>query len=445
MSASVLFGRLLYKIITAFFSVICAFTSLASPVRTEPQKAPDDFTPVVRFAVVSDVHISDNSEGVITDHSRSERLADLFKDSYEYAESCSYDRLDAVVVVGDMTGGGADVEYREFNAVCDENIKDGTELLVMLGNHEFIDYRDTDPTVAYTKYREFVNEEVDRHVTINGYHFVTCSYSDDAKTFSTKKDWLREQLDAATADTPDKPVFVFQHPQPFGTVYGSVNWGNTEVASIFPSYPQVIDFSGHSHYAPTDPRSIWQGSYTAVGTGCLAALMGNLNYISGDEDAPGESGSFWIVEADAEGNVRLKLYDVVNHCFFEDTDYYLADVSKKANHTYTWTNLKSLDTAPEFPVDAAITAEKDNDGNVILRFPDAEGYWPAESYGITVSDGFLSNAWSDTVISNYVRAVSDGMAVNIGEIPAGEYTVKITAMSPYAKTGETITGTITVQ
>ena len=433
------FSQFLFKFLTGFFSVVYAIMAIPFSMGKALPEAPDDFQPVVRFAVTSDVHLDGDPE-----QPAAVRLGELFDDSYAYAESQSYKNLDAVVVVGDFATSGSDEEYELYNSIVDSHIKDGTEMIETLGNHEFISYRDYDASITYDHYKELINEDVDRHLVINGYHFIACSYSEDGKTFDSKKDWLNEELKAAVNDTGDKPVFVFQHPHPFGTVYGSVNWGDFTVRTVYEKYPQIIDFSGHSHYANSDPRTIWQGAFTAVGTGSLSALMGNLNYISGDEDAPGDSGAYWIVEADAQGNVRLKLYDIVSHRFFDKNDYYLTDVAKKSAHRYTWANLKSLDTAPQFPSGAQVTAQKDNEGNTLLVFPNATGYWGAEDYKITVKSG-SDTAFADTVISNYVRADLTEMSVNIGTLAAGEYKVTVKPYSPYAKEGKTLTGTITVE
>lgn len=432
-SVSAFFNQFIFKFLTLFFTVEFGVFSLLGGVGKELPKTPDNFKPVVRFTVCSDVHLNGKeSDNAVKYNS-------MFKDAYAYAESCEYNKLDAVIVAGDMTGGGAQEEYDQFNLINNANIKEGTQFLSCLGNHEFIDYRDEDPTVGYTMYQKNVNKDVDTHTVINGYHFIGVSYSDDAKTFNGKLSWLRKQLDIAVKDTGDKPIFVFQHPQPFNTVYGSINWGNFSIKTVLVNYPQVIDFSGHSHYASSDPRSIWQGTFTAVGTGSITTLMGNLDYISGDEDAPGESGSFWIVEADKNGNVRLMDYDVVNHRFFERNDYYLTDITKQSAHRYTWGNMKSLDTAPEFPENAKISAEINDDGSISICFPDADCFWKTEDYKIIVSNG-TENVFDETVISNYVRSVSNNMNVNLGELSAGKYEVIITPYTPYAKSGDPLYG-----
>ena len=256
--------------------------------------------------------------------------------------------------------------------------------------------------------------------------------------------WLDERLRNATNEDPDKPIFVYQHPHPFLTVYGSVNWGDISLRAVLSKYPQVVDFSGHSHYAPSDPRSVWQGEFTAIGCGSLAAFMGNLNYIEGDQDAPGKSGGAWIVEVDKDGNVSMKLYDVESRMFFDEIDYYFTDLSDPTKRAYNWNKQESLDTAPEFPENSVVTSKVNDDGETIITFPEAKGYYYAENYKITVTSETSDVVYEKTVISEYVRATNDDVKVNLGVIDSGVYTVKVVSYSPYAKKGETLKNTITV-
>ena len=393
---------------------------------------------MVRFAVCSDVHLDGDpmQEAAI-------RLGELYDASYDYAaDSDTYRKLDAVVTVGDFANSGDKEEYVTYNVVVNDHIRPETQHLEVMGNHEFIKYRDVDASVGYEMYQRYIYPQVDRHEVINGYHFICVSYDDDGKSFTGKMPWLKEQLDAAVKDDPNKPIFVFQHPHPFATVYGSVNWSDLSVRTLLDLYPQVVDFSGHSHYASSDPRSVWQDSFTAVGTGSLSAYMSNLNYVSGDEDAPGESGGFWIVEADRDGNVRLQLYDAANRRFFDNVDDYLPNPAKRTNRPYAWHNSMRLDTPPAFPEGAAGTGRR-IDGRATLFFPDAVGYYEAENYKIVVTGSSLKPVWEGTVVSDYVRAGLTGVTVDLGEIPDGTYTVKITANSPYEKQGQTLTGKVT--
>lgn len=433
------FSQLIAKALTSVFGFVFLFSGIQSGFTAEKTETPEDFTPVLRFVVCSDIHLDgeETQEAAV-------RFNNLFVDMYGYAENSVYKNLDAVVVAGDFTNSGTEKEYQSYNKIIDENLQDGTLLLTVMGNHEFIAYRDTDATVGYDVYKEYVNEEVDRDVVINGYHFICVSYDDNGKTFSGKMKWLDERLQNATNEDPDKPVFVIQHPHPAFTVYGSVNWSDFSTRAVLSKYPRVVSFSGHSHYAASDPRSVWQGEFTAIGTGSLSAFMGNLNYIEGDVDAPGKSGGAWLVECDENGNVSMKLYDIANRMFFSDIDYYFTNLSDSSKRSYNWHKQQSLDTAPEFPEGAEILSFVNENGETVITFPEAKGHYNAENYKITVTGDKYNVVYEKTVISEYVRATDEDVTVNIGNLENGNYTVKVVSYSPYALQGETLNNKITV-
>ncbi len=435
-----LFSQFLSKSITTLIGGLFLPTAIKSGYKGSVIKTPSDFKPVLRFAVCSDIHLNGEEE-----QTAALRFGQLFDDMYSYAEKSDiYKKLDAVVVAGDFSGGGAEKQYKMYNKITKEKMKPETKLLTVIGNHEFIDYRDADATVGYTVYKKHINEALDTDIVINGYHFIGVAYDDNGKTFKTKLTWLKDRLDNAVKENPERPIFVYQHPHPFLTVYGSVNWGDTDLRKILSKYPQVVDFSGHSHYCPADPRSVWQGAFTAVGCGSLSAFMGNLNYIDGDKDAPGNSGGFWVVESDEKGNIRMRLYDIENRRFFDDIEYYFTDLSDKAKRTYTWHKQKSFDTSPLFPENSEIGFTKNEDDDIILLFPEAEGYYEAENYKISIKSKDKKTVYAKTVISDYVRATDNVMTVNAGKLSAGEYSVSVAAYSPYAKKGSILKEKISV-
>ncbi|MBE6748079.1 MAG: hypothetical protein E7557_02495 [Ruminococcaceae bacterium] len=433
-------SQMIAKIISSGISFIYLFTGLKSGLKGKEIHTPEDFKPILRFIACSDVHLDgdESQENAV-------RLKNLIEDMNKYSESQSYKNLDALMVVGDFAGGGAEEEYAMFNKIVNSVLKDETQLLTVLGNHEFINYRDVDASVGYDVYKKMINENVDTDIVINGYHFIGISYDDNGKTFKGKTAWLREKLENATKEDPNKPVFVYQHPHPTLTVYGSISWSDSDIKKVLSNFPQVIDFSGHSHYSPSDPRSVWQGEFTAIGCGSLGALMGNLNYIEGDHDAPGKSAAAWIVEADKDGNISLRLYDVENRIFFENIDYYFTDLSDSSKRAYTWHKQKSLDTKPQFPENASVKNTVNENKETIISFPEAKGYYKAENYKITVKDSNNKKVFEKTVISEYVRATNDDVTVNLGKLEKGDYTVNITAYSPYTQKGGTIKNTITVK
>lgn len=438
-SAKNFFNHTISKVITIAFSALFSIYSVTGGLYKTPPITPEDFTPVLRFAVCSDIHL-DGKE----DQKNAVRFKEMFNECYDYSANHSkYNNLDAVMVCGDMTDWGREIEYQMYEKIVSGNLRDGTIMLECMGNHEFIEERETEGINAFDNYKKYVNEETEIHTVINGYHFIGVSYSDKDENFNEKIDWLDEHLKIATSEDKNKPVFVFQHPHPTLTVYGSVHWSDIKIRAVLEKYPQVVDFSGHSHYSSTDPRTLWQGSFTAMGTGALSGLLGNLDYLHADSVGSVDSGAYSIVEVDADGNIRIQVYDCVNKAFFENCDYYLKNPANKKNRIYNWGNMNSLDTRPAFPENAEITATVNESGETVITFPDAEGYFKAESYKIVVSKG-LKNHYEGTVLSNYISAVSTEMNINLGVLEEGTYKVSVRPSSPYGRQGLALRGEITV-
>lgn len=442
MKTNLYFHQALSKIITVAFAGLFGFYSLVSGVKEVKTEKPDNFKPVLRFAVCSDVHLGEDETG----KKNAKKFRGFFDKVYEISrDDKNHETLDAVIVCGDMTESGEDAQYQIYTEITDDKVKKETKLITVMGNHEQIAYRDTaTPEKAAETFEKYIGEKTDTHTVIGGYHFIGLSYDNNGQeAFKTKLTWLREHLDEAVADTGDKPIFVFQHPHAALTVYGSVNWANMDIRKIFKDYPQVVDFSGHSHYAANDPRSIHQSTFTAVGCGAITGAMGNLSYISGDEYGDGESATFWLCEVDEKGDVRLRLYDLVSDCYYEGVDYLLKDVGNKRKRAYTWGRMMAQDTAPTFPEKAKITADINDKGEVSVSFPEAAGYYRAENYKITLSSNGQT-VENRVVLSDYTRATDFEKTVSFGELKEGQYTVRIRAFSPYAKLGETLEWGFTV-
>ncbi|MBQ7116882.1 MAG: metallophosphoesterase, partial [Clostridia bacterium] len=129
------FGKLMTMLFTAFFSVL----SIGTGTGKTPPEVPEDFTPVLRFAVCSDIHLNGEDDDV-----NAKEFREFFTQSYDYSKKSDiYKNLDAVMICGDMTDWGREKEYIMYNKIVSEELKDGTEHLVCMGNHEFIEERET--------------------------------------------------------------------------------------------------------------------------------------------------------------------------------------------------------------------------------------------------------------------------------------------------------------
>lgn len=215
-----------------------------------------------RFAVISDFHMD------------LEKLGNVMED-------VSAQNMDTMVVVGDSCDG----QEQEYKAI-ESFLKSRTSpknLFFVIGNHEYYagyhknggDYDEAGfpngETTAGCKARfnrfrgALPDGPVYYDARVHGYHFLFLGGErsrmddpkllDDAFLTSTQLDWLRARLKEDANQS--RPIFVFLH-QPFpGTVSGSGKSGedgsrsirqDQELKAILSAYPQVLFFSGDTHW-----------------------------------------------------------------------------------------------------------------------------------------------------------------------------------------------------
>ncbi|MGG1516515.1 metallophosphoesterase [Paenibacillus oryzisoli] len=384
--------------------------------------APDhqsEFVPVVRFLVMSDAHIEAFAD---VGCSRIQKAVSL---GYSHARSDSaYPSLDAVMLCGDITDKGEKSQYIAFKSTIDSVLEDGTQLLAILAkNHDCWGPMGRE---ALSYFSSLTGLDTDWHYTINGYHFIGISASSDSNYHYEPEQisWVKKQLDEAVADDPDKPIFVTHHEHVIHTVYGSGNkeWGIDNLKSVFGAYPQIIHFSGHSHYPINDPRSIWQGSFTAVGTGAIKYMEFTVDGVKGvHPEHYKETGQAWIVEVSAQHEVRLRGYDVFSEALL--CEYVIKEPANAAKRQFTPEKQEAASSAPAFPDMGSkryftVPAARSTDGNIIFLYRaivyDKNGNELDQVYKV-------NNYWNDPTY-DYVT-----LAVNA---PPGS-TVKVFAENAY--------------
>jgi hypothetical protein len=336
------------------------------------------FEPVLRFMVVSDIHVHD------TETVERERFANAIRYAYDIAESSgSYKKLDALYIVGDFADNGSEASMRATKDIIDRNVKEGTKVILTMASHE---YKFDGEEGARRRFAEIFTQPFDTHEVINGFHFIAVTTTGGCNFKEPQKAFARGQLKAAAADDSRKPIFFFQHPHITDTVYGSINWGEDELTAILMDYPQIINFSGHSHAPINDPRSIHQRHFTSLGTGTLSYFeLDEFDKITGTiPDDDDKAAQMLIVEADAQNRVRIYPFDVLTNGFFPYT--WKIDVpSDPSTFLYTDDRYKTT-SVPRFADDAVCSFEC-ADGSVTISFPQAipaDGEQYVNSYDIVI-------------------------------------------------------------
>ena len=132
MSLTNSFNHFLYKVITLAFTTLFGVYSVTGGICKEPAEVPEDFTPVLRFAVCSDIHLDGKEDQV-----NAERFAEMFNECYAYSENHkNYKKLDAVMVCGDMTDWGREEEYKTYYRRAVSNGYDGRKIKNYLAQME---------------------------------------------------------------------------------------------------------------------------------------------------------------------------------------------------------------------------------------------------------------------------------------------------------------------
>ncbi len=383
-----------------------------------------NFKPVLRFLVVSDIHYGSEADCV-----EKKRMAQALKTAYELSEKEDYSKLDALYVVGDFTKRGEEAQMLAFKQTLDDYLKEETEAVVSLASHEFM--HDGEQS-ALERFGKIFNMEPDTHKVINGYHFISVTSTNGCHFDEAKQAWAAAELKKAAADDPQRPIFFFQHPHIMGTVYGSANWGEDELTAILMNYPQVIDFSGHSHAPINDPRSIHQKHFTCLGTGTLSYFeLDEFDKVYGtippNDD---KAAQMLIVEADAQNRVRIYPYDLITSNFFPFT-WKIDSAWDPQSFLYTDARYKTTET-PYFEPDAKIVISDIDADGFKVTFDQAKfdsDY--VDDYNVIVKDSRGVIVRNSTVWSEYYfYDMPETISVSFNGLESGEtYQVSVYANS----------------
>ena len=327
-------------------------------VSCELPQTPDDFIPTVRLVVFTDTH------------NHNDRVADAIDTAYAmFDDAKPYAGVDGFFCLGDFSSIGEESAYPNFVNTLKAHVRAETPIVTIHGNHEFKNDNYREYFLKYFGYNP------DTVTEINGFSCIAFSGERSLTewTFTPRSlQWLSSSIKTAEKNRTDgRAIFVFQHPHPWGTVYGSSVWGDPQLNPILTGHPAIVDFSGHSHYPMNDPRSINQSTYTAVGCGAMEYFELDNNCIPGQHpDGYDPADTMCIVEADNDGSVRIQGYDLLSDSYF--CEYYIDNVNKVSSYAYTYNNMALHDKAPVFPADAEATAFQNDSGEWVLSFTEAE-------------------------------------------------------------------------
>jgi len=353
----------------------------------------------IKFGVVSDVH---NTSLPSAANTRLARAFDFFSQPDQ--------GLDFAAVDGDESGTGAWSEMASFRDNVRQHLT--VPLWANMGNHE---------TNNWDTFERATGNKANHAEVMDGYHFVFVSPGSgtldettgratgpiDNSDFTYVKDWMFDQIDAAGAADPTKPIFVFVHQPLKGTVYVSDEDGITNLTPADfehdPYANRIVLITGHIHSPNQNPLSIWQDpdtGFTAVNDGTTVGGDFEDGMKSGDVNGETAKHSEGVeISAQADGAVDIKTYDfnpgpwdsssndacitsnLADGCEAAEQPTVVQDWSFNVNDAPTYTDARTnlADAAsdpgravrPEFPDDAAITLSDLNTTSAHVTFDQA--------------------------------------------------------------------------
>lgn len=430
------------------------------PVSASKQETLTVDSPELTIGIMSDNQLGQDEKfkGMLTD------ALEMFKEK----------DVNAIMNVGDYTDVGTKEFYDEYAKILNSVFPDQAKPIRMsiMGNHDYWLGMLTDVWEIPFKgkmQRRFMKATGETspwtHKVINGYHFIGASPTNGGmgqEAYAKKIGWIKEQIEIAIKDNPNNPVFVMTHNNPQGTVYMSDSDGCENLNELFKNYPQVISLSGHSHASLMDEESIFQQDYTAVNTQCLSYVCFAENEIQlyQDEQSFIQDSPIAMIMTIKDNKVSFQRYSVGDKKEIKEPWIVDFPVSKE-NFNYTTANRELTAVSPAWGADFAGSAKtgKSNDGKDvdIISFtaashPDYVKYYQlafTDSSGkpvtFTKDEKKLSslNCVSDYILPEEKRAKTVDIKITedwlIKQLPAGKYTVSVTATSSFSKPSATQT------
>lgn len=385
--------------------------------------------PDLIFPVISDVHILKSGTNDL------QKFGNALHQLNELVP-----KQDAFVVVGDLTENGMMEEYDRFMALFQAKKQEKAIPLFAIGNHDYWNGLSV-PDAQKRFLQKTGMESIYYHKVIKGYHFIVLGTENGlTEGYFSKQQiaWVDEQLKQAAQDNPQKPIFVFHHQPMKNTMYGS-EWGFEEnrdlLYNTFKKYPQVVSFSGHTHYPLDHPGAIHQKDFTSVETASLKDMWVEAGYLQG-EMPPGANtfSQGLIVEVHGE-KVKIHRQDFLQNEWVGEP-WTIDRPSEKKSFKYTEMRDQRK---PEFPKDARLSVLHATDTEIDILVPQANDNLLVHSYKIVAKSKQTGQTAKEVAaFSEFYRdPVPNPLVFPIKELqPGTSYRIEVTAIDAFGNSSE---------
>lgn len=268
------------------------------------------------------------------------------------------EKVDLVANMGDIADHHYPSGYKAYRETVDEVIAANAgwnpKELYVYAWHDAYDYKG-DLNRSVPKYREAFADvmrylranDTFAEIEIGGSPVLVFPQMLDAKDYARYEKMVGEAVERH----PDRPVFVFDHIPPQGTVGGGS--GDAKRRRIFNRYPSVIAVSGHIHGTLQSEKHIWQGEFTAVNCGCMHNWGGSL---VGHSVPSRRAYNAIIMEVYRDYVLFRRFPDVFNPEEFDPSDPWRVDLPySKANARYTPQKRTEQEKPIAFPAGARLS------------------------------------------------------------------------------------------
>ena len=249
------------------------------------QKSNKTLTPAdLNMIVDSDPEINNNPDSIA-------RVEENFRKELKV-----FPQADVLFIPGDVTGGNRAEEYLFMNGLTDvynklknEGLFDNTEFYMIRGNHDMGGAEKLIPVGSAGAWNDSTNSYDNNffndsyRVKVKGYNIVGFDGNYNNNNTVEKTNNFLDQITKEEDYDPTKPIFVSSHFPISGTVWSSA-WSSAASNNVGKyiadnNLSQVVYLSGHTHYDPTDERSLYQGAATYLD-------VGSTNYSSYIDGGP---------------------------------------------------------------------------------------------------------------------------------------------------------------
>ena len=320
-----------------------------------------------------------------------------------------------------------------------------------MGNHEYF----RDGIVRYggeskafleecqKAYQKIVCKDLDTDTVINGVHVISISARSSAADYSASEEFLISHVEAAAAENPNLPIIILSHEGAGSFFEGGCGGYTAKTLKCLQQYPQIIFFSGHTHFALQDVRMIQQQYYTTMQTSTLGADFWNYSFEAEDQPENADAASQGLfLQVKKDGTAEIIRYDYTNNQQIGET--YKIDPK---NFIYDNEQRKKLAERPAFAAGAVLELLQTENHKAILKFP-AATVQDDVSGGIIYSYKIRITNTETGKIASHISMMSDyymGAAAKneytytiTKLVPGKQYTASVTAVSVFDKRSEAL-------